>query len=528
MLSVRDLELTYPDGTSALRGMTLDVSKGVLGLLGPNGAGKSSLMRVVATLQAPTAGSVHFDEIDVLREPARLRRMLGYLPQEFGVYPGVTLREMLDHMAVLKGVADRAVRKDIVDGLLARVALWDARDRVLATLSGGMKRRFGVAQALIGDPGLLLLDEPSAGLDPTERNRLLDLLAEAGDRAVVVVSTHLVEEVAAVCSRVALLAGGRVRLDGTPAELTSVLRGRVWERTTDRNAAPLVGADLAVISRRLIAGRTVLRVLADERPGRIGRLPILRWRTSTKSASPRRKAAEVAMSGPDLAARIVRFELRLQTRSPVFLIVLAVSALMVVGSLTVERLQVGPLRTGNRTSTEAVLAVHLVWSLFFLFTAAAFAAEAALRDETARFREIVRSTPAPPTAVAAGRLGGSILAVLLSFLSVPAALILAPLAPWAGSVAPPDLLAVGFGASVLAAPNLVLATAVFFALAKVARSAKAAYLGAIALLVLYGLGSGSTGPSTLLSRCWTRLASRPSGSPRASGAPSSVRAPSRR
>ncbi len=200
----------------------------------------------------------------------------------------------------------------------------------------------------------------------------------------------------------------------------------------------------------------------------------------------------------DLATRIAAFELRLQARSPVFLIVVGIAALMVLGSLTVERLQVGPLRAGNRTSAEAILMVHLVWSLFFLFTAAAFAADAALRDETARFREIVLSTPARSGTLAVGRLGGALAAVLLCFLSVPVSLILAPFAPWAASLAAPDLRAVAYGLLVLAMPNLVLATAVFFALATIARSALAAYLGAVALLVLYGLGSGSTGASTLL------------------------------
>jgi ABC-2 type transport system ATP-binding protein len=266
MLRLSDLDLTYPDGTAALNGVGLSVSRGVLGLLGPNGAGKSSLMRVLATLQEPTAGSVQFGEIDVLRQPELMRLLLGYLPQEFGVYPGVTTRELLDHMAILKGVADRSLRKEVVETLLVRVALWDVRDRVLASLSGGMRRRFGVAQALIGDPAILLLDEPSAGLDPTERNRLLDILAEAGDRAVVLLSTHLVEEVAAICPRVVLLAGGRVRLDGTPSVLMAELRGRVWQRSTDRTAAPEPGAAAAVISRRLIAGRTVTRALANGRP----------------------------------------------------------------------------------------------------------------------------------------------------------------------------------------------------------------------------------------------------------------------
>jgi ABC-type transport system involved in multi-copper enzyme maturation permease subunit len=210
----------------------------------------------------------------------------------------------------------------------------------------------------------------------------------------------------------------------------------------------------------------------------------------------KRIVAEVASSWRGLALRVAGFEFRLQVRSPVFLIVVAISALMVVGSLTVEQLQVGPLRAGNRTSAEAVLAVHLVWSLFFLFTAAAFAADAALRDETARSGEIVRSTPAPRAGLALGRLGGSLAAVLLAFASVPAALMIAPFVPWAGPIAQPDLRAVAYGALVMATPNLILATAAFFALATMARSAMAAYLGSIALLVLYGLGSTNTGPST--------------------------------
>jgi ABC-2 type transport system ATP-binding protein len=266
MLRIRDLALEYPDGTRALRGVSLSVERGVLGLLGPNGAGKSSLMRVLATLQAPTTGSVRFDDIDALREPEGLRRRLGYLPQEFGIYPGVTARAMLDHMAVLKGIAGSRPRKDMVEALLARVGLWEVRDRVLDGLSGGMRRRFGVAQALIGEPGLLLLDEPSAGLDPAERNRLLDILAEAGDRAVVLLSTHLVEEVAAICPRVALLAGGRLRLDGTPAALTAALRGRIWQRTMSRTIPVGAEAGIAVISRRLLGGDAVLRGLADRQP----------------------------------------------------------------------------------------------------------------------------------------------------------------------------------------------------------------------------------------------------------------------
>ena len=265
-LAITGLSHVYPDGTRALDDVTLAAGPGVLGLLGPNGAGKSSLMRSLATLQVPTAGSVRFDDVDGVAEPERLRRTLGYLPQEFGVYPGVSVRTMLDHMAVLKGLADRRARRDAVDAMLARVNLWAARGRELRTVSGGMRRRFGLAQALLGSPRLLLLDEPSAGLDPEERHRLLDLVAEAGERAVVLLSTHLVEEAAAVCSRVAVLADGRIRLDGAPADLLAPLRGRVWRRAVDRADANATPSGATVVSARLLSGRTVLRVLADAPP----------------------------------------------------------------------------------------------------------------------------------------------------------------------------------------------------------------------------------------------------------------------
>ena len=276
MLTITDLVHVYPGGARALDGVTLRVAAGVFGLLGPNGAGKSTLMRALATLQVPTSGAIRFGDVDALAEPQRLRRTLGYLPQEFGVYPGVSVRDMLLHMAVLKGVAGSGERREAVDRLLARVNLWAARDRALDALSGGMRRRFGVAQALLGDPALLVLDEPSAGLDPEERNRLLDVVAEAGERAVVILSTHLVDEAAEICARVAVLAGGRIRLDGAPDELVAALRGRVWRRVAGR-AEPLraeeaAAADLVAPGRRPQGAAPAFRCAAGAglRTGRAG------------------------------------------------------------------------------------------------------------------------------------------------------------------------------------------------------------------------------------------------------------------
>ncbi|PAX08144.1 ABC transporter ATP-binding protein [Sphingomonas lenta] len=257
MLEVEDVSHTYPDGTRALDGVTLSVARGLFGLLGPNGAGKSSLMRVVATLQRPTSGRVQFDGIDVLAEPRAVRRRLGYLPQDFGVYPGVSAAELLAQMAVLKGVRDR---RSAVERLLRLVNLWDARDRAVSGFSGGMRQRWGVAQALLSDPDLLVVDEPTAGLDPEERNRFHDVLFGLGERAVVILSTHIVEDVANLCRRVGVLGGGRVLADGAPGDLVAAMRGRVWAG----EAAP-EGA--VVASSRLVEGRRVVRVIGDVPPG---------------------------------------------------------------------------------------------------------------------------------------------------------------------------------------------------------------------------------------------------------------------
>ena len=234
MLRIQDLAHVYPNGTRALDGVTLEVPRGMFGLLGPNGAGKSSLMRCIATLQVPTQGSIRFGDIDVLADPDALRRTLGYLPQDFGVYPRVSALDMLDHLAVLKGLANRAQRRETVDALLHQVNLWDVRKKALAGFSGGMRQRFGIAQALIGNPKLVIVDEPTAGLDPEERNRFNNLLAEIGEHVVVILSTHIVDDVTDLCPRMAILVGGSIVETGTPRELIGRLSGRVWQSEIDK------------------------------------------------------------------------------------------------------------------------------------------------------------------------------------------------------------------------------------------------------------------------------------------------------
>jgi ABC-2 type transport system ATP-binding protein len=267
VLSIRNLTHEYPNGTRALDGVSLDLPAGMFGLLGPNGAGKSTLMRCIATLQTPQAGSIHFDGIDVLAEPAALRRVLGYLPQDFGVYPRVSAWDMLDHLAVLKGYAARGERRDTVERLLRQVNLWDARRKAIAGFSGGMRQRFGIAQALLGNPRLMIVDEPTAGLDPEERNRFLNLLAEVGENVVVILSTHIVEDVAELCPRMAILAGGRIVADGVPAALVEALQGRVWRKVVAREELEALRSTQQVIAMRLLAGRTVVHVLSDVAPG---------------------------------------------------------------------------------------------------------------------------------------------------------------------------------------------------------------------------------------------------------------------
>ncbi|MEG3176591.1 ABC transporter ATP-binding protein [Sphingomonas sp. RB3P16] len=267
VLTIESLSHVYGNGTRALDAVNLDIPAGMFGLLGPNGAGKSTLMRTIATLQTPTAGRIRFDDIDVIAEPERLRRTLGYLPQDFGVYPRVSAYDMLDHMAVLKGISGSADRKATVEGLLNQVNLWAVRKKALAGFSGGMRQRFGIAQALIGGPRLIIVDEPTAGLDPEERNRFLNLLGEIGEGVVVILSTHIVEDVADLCPRMAVLADGRILLEGAPLDLIANTRGRIWQKAIDRADLEHVRSAYRVISTRLFAGRTIVHVMSDTDPG---------------------------------------------------------------------------------------------------------------------------------------------------------------------------------------------------------------------------------------------------------------------
>jgi ABC-2 type transport system ATP-binding protein len=266
VLSISKLTHVYPGGVRALDDVSLEIPRGMFGLLGPNGAGKSTLMRCIATLQRPTSGRIVFDGIDVVARPEALRRELGYLPQDFGVYPRVSALEMLDHLAVLKGLADARQRREAVEALLHQVNLWDVRKKALAGYSGGMRQRFGIAQALLGQPRLVIVDEPTAGLDPEERNRFSDLLAEIGEQIVVILSTHIVEDVTDLCARMAIVDQGRIVRTGTPRELVDTIRGRVWRKVVDRADLGAVRARMDVISTRLREGRTVVHVLADAAP----------------------------------------------------------------------------------------------------------------------------------------------------------------------------------------------------------------------------------------------------------------------
>ena len=267
VLKIEDLVHTYANGVRALDGVSLDIPRGMYGLLGPNGAGKSTLMRIIATLQQPISGRVTFDGIDILAEPMRLRAMLGYLPQDFGVYPRVSAETLLDHLAVLKGIGPAKARREEVQALLHQTNLFEARKRAVASFSGGMRQRFGIAQALLGNPRLIIVDEPTAGLDPAERVRFHDLLSKIGENAVVILSTHILEDVADLCKRMAILVGGRVVVEGSPASLVAQLHGRLWQKAVGPNEVEVLRQHCNVISTRYLDGRTVAFVLSDHRPG---------------------------------------------------------------------------------------------------------------------------------------------------------------------------------------------------------------------------------------------------------------------
>jgi ABC-type multidrug transport system ATPase subunit len=266
MLSIKQLHKTYANGVHALNGITLDIPTGMFGLLGPNGAGKSSLMRTIAGLQEPDSGSIALDGRDVVADKDSLRRQLGYLPQEFGVYPKTSALELLDHFAVLKGFTGRAERKDMVEGLLQQVNLWEARKRAVAGFSGGMRQRFGIAQALIGAPRLVIVDEPTAGLDPDERNRFLNLLARIGEQVVVILSTHIVDDVTDLCPRMAMIARGQVLVSGKPQDAIDLLRSRVWRRRVEDAELDAFQRRFTVLSTRLVAGKPQINVYAESQP----------------------------------------------------------------------------------------------------------------------------------------------------------------------------------------------------------------------------------------------------------------------
>ena len=266
MLSISGLTKTYPNGVKALNGINLSIPKGMFGLLGPNGAGKSSLMRTIATLQTPDSGSIQFDNIDVLADPNGLRQRLGYLPQDFGVYPRISAEKLLDHLAVLKGINNKSDRKEAVESLLVHTNLWQHRDKAVSGYSGGMRQRFGIAQALLGDPDLIIVDEPTAGLDPEERNRFHNLLVSLGEEKVIILSTHIVDDVSELCPKMAVLGQGKILMEGNPISLTHELAGRIWRKQVSQEEYRELEQHLNIISARLIAGKHVIHVMADTSP----------------------------------------------------------------------------------------------------------------------------------------------------------------------------------------------------------------------------------------------------------------------
>ena len=265
-LELKGVTKTYPNGVKALDDVSLTIPRGMFGLLGPNGAGKSSLMRSVATLQLIDAGTMRFDGIDIAKEPDRLRDVLGYLPQDFGVYPKVSAFDMLDHLAQLKGLSKPSERRQVVDALLQRTNLWEHRSKRLGGFSGGMKQRFGIAQALIGNPKLIIVDEPTAGLDPAERARFHNLLSEIGEDVVVLLSTHIVSDVADLCAKMAILAGGKVILTGSPTDLMEQLQGRVWSKFVSAADLEALSKELPVIAVRRVSGQRLVHVFAEKQP----------------------------------------------------------------------------------------------------------------------------------------------------------------------------------------------------------------------------------------------------------------------
>lgn len=267
-VTISGLSKTYPNGVKALKNVSLSIGNNMFGLLGPNGAGKSTLMRTIATLQEPDSGSVQLDGLDVLTLKNEVRKVLGYLPQEFGVYPKMSAIDMLHHLAVMKGITSSSERKEMIDVLLQQTNLWDVRKKALSTFSGGMKQRFGIAQALLGNPRLIIVDEPTAGLDPAERNRFLNLLSSIGREVTVILSTHIVDDVRELCPRMAIIASGELLLEGAPADTLAALQGKIWSKvvSTDDELRALE-SQLRIVSTHLVGGQHEIRVYSDSSPG---------------------------------------------------------------------------------------------------------------------------------------------------------------------------------------------------------------------------------------------------------------------
>lgn len=265
-LNIQNLSKTYPNGVQALKNVSLNIPQGMFGLLGPNGAGKSSLMRTIATLQEADSGSITIDGIDVLKQKDDVRKILGYLPQEFGLYPRVNAETLLTHIATLKGITNAKERKEIVQALLHKVNLYSARKKNLGTYSGGMKQRFGIAQALLGNPKLVIVDEPTAGLDPTERNRFHNLLAEIGENTIVILSTHIVEDVSTLCQQMAIICLGEVVVTGQPNEIVKDLEGKIWKKTIEKHELESYRDRYKVIATNMHAGKTVIHIFSEEEP----------------------------------------------------------------------------------------------------------------------------------------------------------------------------------------------------------------------------------------------------------------------
>jgi ABC-2 type transport system ATP-binding protein len=266
-LKISNLSKTYANGVKALDDINIELSNGMFGLLGPNGAGKSSLMRTLATLQEADAGTAFLDDIDILKNPTELRKVLGYLPQEFGVYPQITAYQLLDHIAILKGISNGKERKALVEHLLQKVNLFTKRHHKVKGFSGGMKQRVGIAQALIGSPQLIIVDEPTAGLDPGERNRFHNLLADVAEDVIIILSTHIVDDVTELCSNMAIMNTGKMVYKGTPQAVINELNGKVWQKIIERNEISQYKTDYTVISDKMVAGKPLIHVLSDSKPG---------------------------------------------------------------------------------------------------------------------------------------------------------------------------------------------------------------------------------------------------------------------